>query len=155
MNISKFIGIVTDINNFSIITEYCNKGSLNDVLMNEEIPLNWGFRFVLRRDSTTRYYLWVKTRFCCYDWWFYSWVYVIVIAGCRLRKIFAERWNTFITTRCSMEGSRAAIVSSTTDGSARLQVSLQSCCQHRKSVLTAFNVLYLNSFKQTNKVYGR
>lgn len=50
MNISKFIGIVTDINNFSIITEYCNKGSLNDVLMNEEIPLNWGFRLSFAQD---------------------------------------------------------------------------------------------------------
>lgn len=44
-NISKFVGIVTDIDNFCIVTEYCNKGSLNDVLMNEEIPLNWGFRY--------------------------------------------------------------------------------------------------------------
>ena len=46
MNISKFVGIVTDINNFSVVTEYCNKGSLNDVLLNDEIPLNWGFRLV-------------------------------------------------------------------------------------------------------------
>lgn len=44
MNLSKFMGIVTDLENFSIITEYCNKGSLNDVLLNDEIPLNWGFR---------------------------------------------------------------------------------------------------------------
>jgi atrial natriuretic peptide receptor A len=45
MNLAKFMGIVTEIENFSIITEYCNKGSLNDVLLNDEIPLNWGFRY--------------------------------------------------------------------------------------------------------------
>ncbi|XP_063686963.1 atrial natriuretic peptide receptor 1-like isoform X2 [Bolinopsis microptera] len=50
MNLSKFMGIVTDIENFSIITEYCNKGSLNDVLLNDEIPLNWGFRLSFAQD---------------------------------------------------------------------------------------------------------
>ncbi|KAL5251665.1 hypothetical protein ACHWQZ_G017142 [Mnemiopsis leidyi] len=50
MNLSKFMGIVTEIENFSIITEYCNKGSLNDVLLNDEIPLNWGFRLSFAQD---------------------------------------------------------------------------------------------------------
>lgn len=31
--------------NVAIVTEYCPKGSINDVLLNEEIPLNWGFRY--------------------------------------------------------------------------------------------------------------
>ena len=34
----------------AILTEYCPKGSLNDVLQNDEIPLNWGFRFSFTRD---------------------------------------------------------------------------------------------------------
>lgn len=34
----------------AILTEYCPKGSLNDVLQNDEIPLNWGFRFSFARD---------------------------------------------------------------------------------------------------------
>jgi len=50
MNLAKFMGIVTEIENFSIITEYCNKGSLNDVLLNDEIPLNWGFRLSFAQD---------------------------------------------------------------------------------------------------------
>ena len=34
----------------TIITEYCPKGSLNDVLQNDDIPLNWGFRFSFATD---------------------------------------------------------------------------------------------------------
>ena len=33
-----------------ILTEYCPKGSLNDVLQNSEIHLNWGFRFSFAGD---------------------------------------------------------------------------------------------------------
>ncbi|XP_063312620.1 atrial natriuretic peptide receptor 1-like [Pelobates fuscus] len=49
-NLCKFIGGCTDVPNVAIITEYCNKGSLNDVLLNEDIPLNWGFRFSFAND---------------------------------------------------------------------------------------------------------
>jgi atrial natriuretic peptide receptor A len=50
-NLCKFIGaVVRDIGNLAIITEYCPKGSLNDVLQNEDIPLNWGFRFSFATD---------------------------------------------------------------------------------------------------------
>ncbi|KAK2863413.1 hypothetical protein Q5P01_002946 [Channa striata] len=43
-NLCKFIGGCVEVPNVAIVTEYCPKGSLNDVLLNEEIPLNWGFR---------------------------------------------------------------------------------------------------------------
>ncbi|CAH2224174.1 atrial natriuretic peptide receptor 2-like [Pelobates cultripes] len=49
-NLCKFIGGCTDVPNVAIITEYCNKGSLKDVLLNEDIPLNWGFRFSFAND---------------------------------------------------------------------------------------------------------
>ncbi|KAF7650153.1 hypothetical protein LDENG_00130460, partial [Lucifuga dentata] len=49
-NLCKFIGGCVDVPNVAIITEYCPKGSLNDVLLNEEIPLNWGFRFSFATD---------------------------------------------------------------------------------------------------------
>ena len=39
-----------DPNNMFIITEYCPKGSLYDVLQNYDIPLNWGFRFSFASD---------------------------------------------------------------------------------------------------------
>ncbi|RXM98168.1 Atrial natriuretic peptide receptor 2 [Acipenser ruthenus] len=43
-NLCKFFGGCIEVPNVAIVTEYCPKGSLNDVLLNEEIPLNWGFR---------------------------------------------------------------------------------------------------------------
>ncbi|XP_043530104.1 atrial natriuretic peptide receptor 1-like [Chiloscyllium plagiosum] len=49
-NLCKFIGGCLEVPNVAIITEYCPKGSLNDVLLNEDIPLNWGFRFSFATD---------------------------------------------------------------------------------------------------------
>ncbi|KAG8455040.1 hypothetical protein GDO86_001312 [Hymenochirus boettgeri] len=49
-NLCKFIGGCTDVPNVAIITEYCPKGSLMDVLLSEDIPLNWGFRFSFAYD---------------------------------------------------------------------------------------------------------
>ena len=50
-NLCKFVGAtVKDPNNMFIITEYCPKGSLYDVLQNYDIPLNWGFRFSFASD---------------------------------------------------------------------------------------------------------
>ncbi|XP_029471260.1 atrial natriuretic peptide receptor 1-like [Rhinatrema bivittatum] len=49
-NLCKFIGACTEVLNVAILTEYCPKGSLNDVLLNEDIPLNWGFRFSFATD---------------------------------------------------------------------------------------------------------
>ncbi|KAJ7417523.1 natriuretic peptide receptor A/guanylate cyclase A [Willisornis vidua] len=49
-NLCKFIGGCIEIPNVAIVTEYCPKGSLSDVLFNEDIPLNWGFRFSFATD---------------------------------------------------------------------------------------------------------
>ncbi|KAG7495702.1 atrial natriuretic peptide receptor 1-like [Solea senegalensis] len=49
-NLCKFIGGCVEVPNIAIVTEYCPKGSLNDILLNEEIPLNWGFRFSFATD---------------------------------------------------------------------------------------------------------
>ncbi|XP_044284060.1 atrial natriuretic peptide receptor 1-like [Varanus komodoensis] len=49
-NLCKFIGGCIEVPNIAIITEYCPKGSLNDVLLNEDIPLNWGFRLSFATD---------------------------------------------------------------------------------------------------------
>ncbi|XP_049608409.1 atrial natriuretic peptide receptor 1-like [Syngnathus scovelli] len=49
-NLCKFIGGCVQVPNVAIVTEYCPKGSLNDVLLNEEVPLNWGFRFSFATD---------------------------------------------------------------------------------------------------------
>ncbi|XP_047906539.2 atrial natriuretic peptide receptor 1-like isoform X7 [Anser cygnoides] len=49
-NLCKFIGGCIEVPNVAIVTEYCPKGSLSDVLLNEDIPLNWGFRFSFATD---------------------------------------------------------------------------------------------------------
>lgn len=46
LNLCKFFGGCIDVPNVSILTEYCPKGSIGDVLLNDEVPLNWAFRFV-------------------------------------------------------------------------------------------------------------
>uniref|UniRef100_A0A3B4CCH0 Guanylate cyclase n=1 Tax=Pygocentrus nattereri TaxID=42514 RepID=A0A3B4CCH0_PYGNA len=49
-NLAKFIGGCIEVPFISIITEYCPKGSLADVLLNEDIPINWGFRLSFATD---------------------------------------------------------------------------------------------------------
>ncbi|XP_056432224.1 atrial natriuretic peptide receptor 1-like [Gadus chalcogrammus] len=49
-NLCKFFGGCVEVPNVAIVTEYCPKGSLSDVLLNDDIPLNWGFRFSFAAD---------------------------------------------------------------------------------------------------------
>jgi hypothetical protein len=44
VNVCKFIGASIMAPNIRILTEYCPKGSLSDVLLNDDVPLNWAFR---------------------------------------------------------------------------------------------------------------
>ncbi|XP_068175363.1 atrial natriuretic peptide receptor 2-like [Antennarius striatus] len=49
-NLCKFIGGSIEVPVVSIITEHCPKGSLSDVLLNDDIPINWGFRLSFATD---------------------------------------------------------------------------------------------------------
>ncbi|XP_074661702.1 atrial natriuretic peptide receptor 1-like isoform X2 [Tubulanus polymorphus] len=49
-HIVRFIGACIDPPNTCIVTEYCQKGSLQDVLENEQIKLDWMFRYSLMQD---------------------------------------------------------------------------------------------------------
>ncbi|CAG5131488.1 unnamed protein product [Candidula unifasciata] len=49
-HIVRFVGACIDPPNQCIITEYCPKGSLQDVLENEEIKLDWMFRYSVMQD---------------------------------------------------------------------------------------------------------
>ncbi|XP_064471439.1 atrial natriuretic peptide receptor 1-like isoform X2 [Ornithodoros turicata] len=49
-NIARFVGACVDAPNVAIITEYCPKGSLQDVLHNESLKLEWLFRYSLIND---------------------------------------------------------------------------------------------------------
>ncbi|KAK3708696.1 hypothetical protein RRG08_010848 [Elysia crispata] len=46
----RFQGVCIDVPNQCILTEYCPKGSLQDVLENEEIKLDWMFRYSIMQD---------------------------------------------------------------------------------------------------------
>lgn len=50
ININQFIGACVDPNNISIITSYCSKGSLQDVLHNDNIKLDWIFKLSFASD---------------------------------------------------------------------------------------------------------
>lgn len=65
-NLCKFIGGCIEVPNIAIITEYCPKGSLNDVLLNEEIPINWGFRWTFLSIC----------RHSCFQWTMLVWTNV-------------------------------------------------------------------------------
>ncbi|KAK3096096.1 hypothetical protein FSP39_023182 [Pinctada imbricata] len=49
-HICRFLGACIDPPNMCILTEYCQKGSLQDVLENEQIKLDWMFRYSLMQD---------------------------------------------------------------------------------------------------------
>lgn len=49
-NTVRFIGACIECPTILILTEYCPKGSLKDVLENEELKLDWNFRMSLIHD---------------------------------------------------------------------------------------------------------
>lgn len=49
-NTVRFIGACIEHSTILILTEYCPKGSLKDVLENEAIQLDWNFRMSLVHD---------------------------------------------------------------------------------------------------------
>nr|XP_032809470.1 atrial natriuretic peptide receptor 1-like [Petromyzon marinus] len=49
-HLTRFVGACIDVPNICIITEYCPRGSLQDILENESISLDWMFRYSLMHD---------------------------------------------------------------------------------------------------------
>ncbi|MGH0114825.1 UNVERIFIED_CONTAM: hypothetical protein FKN15_055749 [Acipenser sinensis] len=49
-HLTRFIGACIDPPNICIITEYCPRGSLQDIMENESINLDWMFRYSLIND---------------------------------------------------------------------------------------------------------
>ncbi|XP_052777457.1 atrial natriuretic peptide receptor 1-like isoform X2 [Mya arenaria] len=49
-NLCKFVGACIEVPQMCVLSEYSAKGSLSDVLLNEEVPLNWAFRFSFESD---------------------------------------------------------------------------------------------------------
>nr|XP_006814972.1 PREDICTED: atrial natriuretic peptide receptor 1-like [Saccoglossus kowalevskii] len=49
-NLNQFIGVCIDLPNICIVEQYCQKGSLQDVLENDEITLDWLFKMSFAND---------------------------------------------------------------------------------------------------------
>lgn len=49
-NVNLFLGFFSDCGIFAIVTEYCSRGSLEDLLKNEDMKLDWMFKSSLLMD---------------------------------------------------------------------------------------------------------
>ncbi|KAK7455318.1 hypothetical protein BaRGS_00039512, partial [Batillaria attramentaria] len=49
-NLTRFVGACVEPGQIYVVTEYCAKGSLQDVLLNDSIKLDWTFRVSLLKD---------------------------------------------------------------------------------------------------------
>ncbi|KAL4647235.1 retinal guanylyl cyclase 2-like [Arapaima gigas] len=49
-NVNPFLGFFADCNMFAVVTEHCSRGSLQDLLRNEDVKLDWMFKSSLVLD---------------------------------------------------------------------------------------------------------
>ncbi|XP_006814974.2 atrial natriuretic peptide receptor 1-like [Saccoglossus kowalevskii] len=52
-NLNQFVGVCVDPPNICIVEQYCQKGSLQDILENDEISLDWLFKMSIASDILT------------------------------------------------------------------------------------------------------
>ena len=50
MNVCQVVGVCVQCPNVCILTQYCSKGSLQDVLQNSDIRLDWMFKMSFATD---------------------------------------------------------------------------------------------------------
>lgn len=49
-NVNPFLGFFLDCSMFAVVTEHCSRGSLQDLLRNEDVKLDWMFKSSLLLD---------------------------------------------------------------------------------------------------------
>lgn len=49
-NVNPFLGFFSDCSTFAVVTEHCSRGSLQDLLRNEDVKLDWMFKSSLLLD---------------------------------------------------------------------------------------------------------
>ena len=49
-NVNPFLGFFCDCSMFAVVTEHCSRGSLQDLLRNEDVKLDWMFKSSLLLD---------------------------------------------------------------------------------------------------------
>lgn len=63
-NVNPFLGYFHDCGVFAIVTEFCSRGSLEDLLRNEDVKLDWMFKSSLLLDLIKVHFsisIWVAT----------------------------------------------------------------------------------------------
>ncbi|ESP05009.1 hypothetical protein LOTGIDRAFT_109732, partial [Lottia gigantea] len=76
-NINPYVGLLVDPVKPALVTEYCSRGSLQDVIRNEDIKLDWDFKYSLIIDlvrglrylhnSSLKYHGYLKSTNCVID----------------------------------------------------------------------------------------
>lgn len=49
-NVNPFLGFFSDSGMYAVVTEHCSRGSLQDLLRNEDVKLDWMFKSSLLLD---------------------------------------------------------------------------------------------------------
>lgn len=49
-NVNPFLGFFCDCGMFAVVTEHCSRGSLQDLLRNDDVKLDWMFKSSLLLD---------------------------------------------------------------------------------------------------------
>lgn len=49
-NVNPFLGFFCDCDMFAVVTEHCSRGSLQDLLRNDDVKLDWMFKSSLLLD---------------------------------------------------------------------------------------------------------
>lgn len=49
-NVNPFLGFFSDCGMFAVVTEHCSRGSLQDLLRNDDVKLDWMFKSSLLLD---------------------------------------------------------------------------------------------------------
>lgn len=62
-NLNPLIGLMVDTIRPALVWEYCSRGSLEDVLIQDEIKLDWSFRLSLLTDLVRVITLYIPRRF--------------------------------------------------------------------------------------------
>ena len=108
-NINLFLGLFFDFGIFGVVTEHCSRGSLEDLLNNENVRLDWMFKSsllmdLIRVEEAGAPGSLIKSRVCSstrlrYKMFFLNW--------------FVRGWSTCTTAVSSTEGSNPGTVWST------------------------------------------
>lgn len=63
-NVNPFLGFFCDCGMFAVVTEHCSRGSLQDLLRNDDVKLDWMFKSSLLLDLIKVYRVYPNFKKC-------------------------------------------------------------------------------------------